>query len=171
MKQIETCEYWDGNASMPVSIDDGGRAEAGFKGRAGDCVARAIAIASGRPYREIYEILARETGNQRAGARGKRAASARSGINTGRKWFKDQMRAWGFTWTPCMAIGSGCKVHLLRGELPAGRLVVALSRHYTAVVNGVVHDTFDPHRTTLWCKDGVTGMSHRCVYGYWTFAT
>jgi hypothetical protein len=35
--------------------------------------------------------------------------------------------------------------------------VVALSKHYAAVVDGVVHDLYDPSR------DGT-----RCVYGYWT---
>ena len=55
-----------------------------------------------------------------------------------------------------MFIGSGCKVHLRNDELPAGRLIVCLSRHYTAVIDGVIHDTHDPSR-------GGT----RCVYGYW----
>ena len=39
------------------AYDDGGRAAAGFKGEAGDCVTRAIAIATGRPYREVYDAL------------------------------------------------------------------------------------------------------------------
>jgi len=42
---------------------------------------------------------------------------------------------------PTMAIGSGCKVHLADGELPPGRLVVSVSKHYTAVTDGVIHDT------------------------------
>ena len=37
--------------------NDGGRAEAGFKGKTGDCVARAVAIASGLPYKEVLESL------------------------------------------------------------------------------------------------------------------
>ena len=56
-----------------------------------------------------------------------------------------------------MAIGSGCTVHLRADELPPGRLIVGVSRHTTAVINGVVHDTHDPTR-------GGT----RCVYGYWS---
>lgn len=57
-----------------------------------------------------------------------------------------------------MQIGQGCKVHLRADELPQGRLVVSLSKHHSAVIDGVVHDTFDPNR------DGT-----RCVYGYYTF--
>ena len=55
-----------------------------------------------------------------------------------------------------MAIGQACKVHLSSDELPSGRLVVSVSKHVTAVIDGVIHDTHDPGR------DGT-----RCVYGYW----
>ena len=37
-----------------------------------------------------------------------------------------------------MHIGSGCKVHLRDGELPSGRLVVSVSKHMVAVVDGVI---------------------------------
>ena len=141
-------------------FDDGGRSAAGFKGSAGDCVARSVAIASGLPYAEVYSVLANGRGDQRATKRGgKKSRSARNGINTGRKWFKDYMERLGFKWTPTMQIGSGCKVHLSADELPAGRLIVSVSRHYTAMIDGVIHDTFDPSR------DG-----SRCVYGYWSRA-
>lgn len=76
----------------------------------------------------------------------------------------------GFVWTPTMSIGSGCKVHLVAGELPMGRLVVRVSKHVTAVIDGVVHDTFDPQSSTMWFgTDGnLERTSERCVYGYWT---
>jgi hypothetical protein len=54
-----------------------------------------------------------------------------------------------------MQIGSGCKVHLRKDELPSGRLIVKLSKHLTTVIDGVIHDTFDPSRG-----------GNRCVYGY-----
>lgn len=34
---------------------DGGRKEVGFKGKAGDCGVRALAIATGMNYKEAYE--------------------------------------------------------------------------------------------------------------------
>lgn len=139
-------------------FDDGGRATAGFKGKAGDCVARAIAIAARLPYSDVYARLASETGNQRAGKSGKRAASARDGINTSRKWFKDYMAEIGFRWVPTMTVGQGCKTHLRADELPGGRLVVAVSKHYTAVIDGILHDTHDCSRNGA-----------RCVYGYWVW--
>ncbi len=162
-------QYWGGKQAMPHIRDDGGRAAAGFKGSAGDCVCRAVAIASGRPYAEVYKALANGEGSQRATRRvGKRARSARNGVYVKRKWFRDYMASLGFTWVPTMRIGSGCQVHLLAGELPQRRLVVALSGHYTAVIDGVIYDTYDPTRCGLVNENGVTRLSHRCVYGYWT---
>lgn len=150
--------------------DDGGRSAAGFKGSAGDCVARSIAIASGRPYAEVYAALAAGTGSQRASKRTpKRSASARSGVNVRRKWFRDYMASIGFTWVPTMRIGQGCTVHLDAAELPAGRLVVSLSGHYTAMIDGVIRDTHDPRRQimTQYPDGAIEWHNKRCVYGYW----
>jgi hypothetical protein len=139
---------------MKHVYNDGGRAASGYRGKTGDCVCRAIAIASGRPYAEIYARLAKETGAQRAGKRGgKRAASARSGITVTRKWFKEYMRELGFEWIPTMKISSGCKVHLREDELPMGRLVVSLSGHYAAVIDGVLLDIYDCSRDGTRCVE------------------
>jgi hypothetical protein len=166
-------------------FDDGGRALSGRKGFAGDCVCRAIAIAAELPYDDVYKRLAKERGEQRVTSRtGKKRASAREGINTRRKWFKDYMSELGFEWVPCMSIGSGCKVHLTADELPRGRLIVAVSKHYTAMIDGVIHDTHDPRREVhcienyhgqelkpgQWLhplRDRICWIERRCVYGYW----
>jgi hypothetical protein len=143
--------------------NDGGRAAAGFNRLAvhGDCVARSVAIASGRPYAEVHAALAAGNAAERITKRTGRHAGKRSadhGIHVKRKWFKTYMASLGFTWVPTMEIGGGCKVHLRADELPTGRLVVQVSKHMCAVVDGVVHDTHDPSR------DGT-----RAVYGYWVF--
>ncbi len=138
--------------------NDGGRLNAGYKGETGDCVARAITIASGRPYQEIYDALANGNSTQRKSkySRGPKRRTAAEGINTTRQWFKDFMKRLGFEWVPTMFVGQGCKVHLDANELPSGRLVVAVSKHYTAVIDGVINDIYNPQRET-----------GRCVYGYW----
>jgi hypothetical protein len=150
--------------NMTWVFDDGGRAAAGFKGKAGDCVTRAIAIATGIPYREVYSAINEMAQDERGrfrfrrgahrGERGKQS-SARAGVY--RMTQDKYLLSLGWKWTPTMTIGSGCKVHLRADELPPGRLVVKLSRHSVAVVDGVVHDTYD-------CTRG----GARCVYGYWT---
>lgn len=140
--------------SLPWVYDDGGRQAAGWKGQAGDCVVRSIAIATDLPYNAIYETMSELIKSERKPKRAKRGSSARNGVHkvTCRKF----MTELGWTWFPTMGIGTGTTVHLRDGELPLGRLVVACSKHWTAVIDGVIHDTHDPGR------DGT-----RCVYGYW----
>lgn len=139
-----------GPGGLPFVQDDGGRAAAGFQGTAGDCVVRAIAIASGLPYQQVYDSLhATMKDAKRAGDR-----SPRNGVP--KPLSREFMKWLGWQWTPTMLIGQGCKVHLRPGELPNGRLVVAVSRHLVAVIDGVIHDTSD-------CSRNGT----RCVYGYW----
>jgi hypothetical protein len=136
--------------------NDGGREAAGFKGSTGDCVTRAIAIATGKPYREVYDALnalAKEKEKRR------RKSGKKSNSRTGvfRKVYEAYLLNLGWVWTPTMQIGSGCKVHLRADELPRGRVICRLSRHVVAVIDGVAHDTHDPTR-------GGT----RCVYGHFT---
>jgi hypothetical protein len=135
--------------------DDGGRAAAGFKGKTSDCVTRAVAIVTGRPYREVYDLINSLALAERPRGKKKRS-SARTGVQ--KPTTKRLMEKLGATWTPTMLIGSGCKVHLCREELPSGRIVASVSRHVVAVIDGVVHDTHDSTRG-----------GKRCVYGYWTF--
>ena len=136
---------------MKFIRDDGGRAAAGFKGEARDCVCRSVAIATGRPYREVYGSLNAIAKDERP--RNGRRSGSRTGV------FKATTRRFieslGWRWVPTMRIGQGCTVHLREGELPSGRLIVSVSRHVTAVIDGVIHDTHDPSRG-----------GERCVYGY-----
>ena len=145
---------------MEFNFNAGGRADAGYKGRTGDCVTRAVAIAAELPYKQVYDRLADGNATQRVTKRIKksraRARTASKGINTTRKWFKDYMKSLGFKWVSTMGIGTGCKVHLKADELPKGRVIARVTRHYCAVIDGVINDTYDPSR-------GET----RCVYGYW----
>ena len=102
---------------IEINFNDGGRADAGFKGKTGDCVARAVAIAAGLPYKEVYDRLAEGNATQRVskrtrGLKKNGVKTASHGINVTRKWFKDYMKELGFEWIPTMQIGSGCKVHL-----------------------------------------------------------
>lgn len=132
---------------MQWVYDDGGRSRY-YKGSAGDCVTRAIAIATEQDYKQVYLELARMN-KRRTGKR-----SARDGVS--REDIKAYMAGLGWVWVPCMGIGTGCQVHMREDELPSGRIVCSLSRHIAAVVDGVLHDTYDSSR-----------CGTRCVYGYW----
>jgi hypothetical protein len=139
---------------MKFQYDDGGRRASGYVGETGDCGCRAVAIATGYPYDEIYKAINQEAHCERFGKRKRGVSSARTGVYG--QTMKRLMARLGWIWTPAMGIGTGCTVHLRDGELPMGRLVVSVSRHYVCVIDGVIHDTYDPSRG-----------GNRCVYGYW----
>lgn len=132
-------------------FDDGGRGAAGYKGYARDCACRSIAIVTNIPYQEVYDSLNAFSSTERCRKRSR--SSARNGV------YKATLRRYlerlGFVWIPTMHVGSGCTVHLRAQELPEGRLVVCVSRHITAMIDGVIHDSHD-------CSRNGT----RCVYGY-----
>lgn len=135
--------------------NDGGRLQAGLTGRSGDCVARSIAIATGKSYIDVCNDLDELAKSERTGKRKRGISSARTGVYKGT--FNKYMKTLGWHWTPTMQIGQGCKVHLRADELPRGRLIVKVSRHVTTMIDGVIHDTHDPSR-------GGT----RCVYGFFS---
>ena len=139
---------------MRFQYNDGGREAAGYRGKTRDCVVRAIAIATSSPYQEIYDLVAGKSTTERT-VRGRSKSSARNGVH--KKTFKTLLADLGWQWVPVMSIGSGCSMHMTDGELPSGRVIVSLSKHLAAVIDGVLHDTDD-------CSRGGT----RCVYGYWT---
>lgn len=145
---------------MKWVLDDGGRAAAGFKGHAGDCTVRAVAIATGLPYQQVYDdlfALQKEHADWRR-SKGKRvrgSLSPRNGV--WKEVTKGYLTDLGWVWTPTMRIGSGCQVHLRPDELPSGTVIVQCSKHLATVIDGTIRDTHDPSR------DGT-----RCVYGYWT---
>lgn len=140
---------------MEWIYDDGGRSKYFKAEHVGDCVCRSISIATDSDYKEIYDLINQLSKNERKGKRKKKISNARSGVykTTSHKILEDL----GWTWHPTMTIGSGCKVHLRREELPCGTLIVKLSKHLTCVKNGIIYDTYDCSR------EGT-----RCVYGYYT---
>lgn len=155
---------------MQFIYNDGGRTAAGFKGTTGDCVTRAIAIVTGIPYIEVYDALNKLATKERTGKRKKKISNARSGVY--RSTYHKYLISLGYTWTPTMLIGQGCKVHLRASELPSGRLIVTVSRHLTAVIDGVIHDLYNPQREGCYSQmiNGVqtaVPTPGRCVYGYY----
>lgn len=139
---------------MTYQFNDGGRAAAGFKGKTGDCGVRAIAIATGQPYRDVYDAINESCKTVKVAARKRGHTSARTGLH--KEHMHSYLSALGFKWVPTMLFGKGCTHHVKASELPSGSLVLNLSKHFAAFIDGVLHDTYDSSR------DGT-----RCVYGYW----
>ena len=125
------------------AYNDGGRAAAGFKGRCGDCGVRAMAIALDLPYKAVYRELAQA--NKDAG--GKR--SARDGMM--KDVYAKVLTRHGWVWKSAPKF-DGRKARY--SDLPPGRHIARMARHFAAVIDGVLHDSWDSR--------------HKMVYGYWT---
>lgn len=141
--------------------NDGGRLGAGYAGSAGDCVTRAIAIATEQKYQTVYDALYATADEHLATKRdrtarslAKRGTSPRNGVP--RKVYEKYLKELGWEFVPTMRIGTGCRVHLVEDELPRGRIIARVSKHLCAVIDGTIHDTHDPSRAGT-----------RCVYGYY----
>ena len=108
-----------------------------------DCVIRAIAIATEQDYTKVLNDFKKLMDKAPYKGVPKKIT---------RKYLKDI----GWRWIPTMSIGQGCKIHLKENELPSGRIICKVTKHITAVIDGVINDTYD-------CSRNET----RCVYGYW----
>lgn len=121
------------------AYDDGGRVAAGYKNPSGDCVCRAVAIASGRPYTEVRDRLRIGTGRVR---HSKRRASPDNGIPVLKRWFILLMEEFGFNF-------------VRKSDIPdTGRIVVITRTHAFAVIDGTARDTH------------MSGLADR-RFGYW----
>ena len=103
----------------------------------------------------VYKQLNDIASTERKGSRKAGKSNARTGVY--RTTYERFLKSIGWVWTPTMFIGKGCTVHMRRDELPPGPLIVSLSGHLSAIIDGVEYSTFRSDR------DGT-----RCVYGYWS---
>lgn len=154
---------------MEWIYNDGGRSAAGYKGDTGDCVCRAFAIATERPYKEVYDLINEYAKSERTGSRKRGKSNARTGVY--RNTEKKLAAHYGFKWIPTMKIGEGCKVHLTAEELPKGTIIVAVARHLVCVKDGVIYDTYNSSIKQHYDTDGnLITNDRRCVYGYFVKA-
>lgn len=130
---------------MELNWNDGGRFSSGFVGLAGDCVVRAIAIATGLNYRDIYAEIGKAS-----------EKTPRNGVRTTVAADFLAARHWRYT------------DRLLRpftaALLPRGIVIVHLISednrrhgHFCTVINHVIHDTWNP-----------SDDDQLLVAGYWT---
>ena len=132
---------------MKWIYDDGGRNKY-YKGNTNDCVCRAIAIANNLNYKKVYDLINNYSKNNKD--------NSNSRIGVSKNIIFKILTDLGWTWIPTMKFGTGCKVHLKEDELPNDKVIIAkLSKHLTCIINGIIHDTYDPSRN-----------GRRCVYGF-----
>ena len=134
--------------------DDGGRGKYFPKKAGGDCVCRAIAIVAGMDYMKVYNMLKENM-----------KCNPDRGINCNDRRFRKLMDRLGFRY----GVAPGRAAILRAGELPSkGRYVCLTKRHAIAVIDGVVHDTFDSRFSySLFGKR----VKERTIYGYFKYDT
>jgi hypothetical protein len=139
-------------------MSDGGRSIY-FQGTAGDCGTRAICNATGMDYKEVYDSLQRISKNWGKKATKRNLQIRNNSVRNGtymevmRYYLEEEL---GWTWVATSGIGVKTAVHVRGDELPKGALIVRVSKHYTAMVDGVLIDNHDCSR-----------QGTRKVYGYW----
>ena len=143
---------------MNFIFNDGGRKEAGYKGSADDCAARAMSIALNIPYKTAYSELAKENKDH-----GKaKAKSARNRIS--KEIYSEVLKrhGWVWVWAPTFKVLEGYKNSegkVLFGrkakckDMPLGTVIARQAFYHVAVINGIPQDTWD--------------CSEKTVYGYW----
>ena len=151
----------------------------------GDCVVRAFAIALYGPdveehqYKHVYKDycrLIREWAfDGRSNAMKRLYRDGTRHTKPDYPPHKDVIKAYaeenGFTWTATAGghLQGGPPtetVHVRPDELPGGRLVLVLSKHYSAFIDGKLYDSWDTSVSRHVEADG--GRGWRMVYGYYT---
>jgi hypothetical protein len=126
--------------------DDGGRAAlAHVFPRHGGCVARAIAIATGKKYYEVHNDLGALCAlywndpalrfSHLGGCHHQQPPSPDGGIPDHITRLYLGTLHWQWTSTN--------KARLHRCDMPMGRIIVSVSKHLVALIDHVVHDTYD----------------------------
>ena len=134
------CHDKRGNRFMllPYVYDDGGRSNYFKAKNVNDCVCRAVSIVTGGDYREVYDQIRFYTGD-----------SPGRGVRVRSQAFKNLMVSLGFKFG---VVSYDNLARLRMGEIPnKGRLVCCTKSHAIAVIDGVVHDTYDS-RFNKWGK-------------------
>ena len=141
---------------IDFQYDDGGRAAAGYRGKTGDCVVRAIAICAGQDYRTVYLTMAEHmkrngyaaSGNAYAIRERNRKAPRRKGQLTARRVQDCVLEFYGFQ---KVRLPAGARPTFTEAHRRYGDCIVGTTKHAAAVVDGALRDIFDG-RTYEWAK-------------------
>ena len=123
---------------IKYQYNDGGRKAAGYKGQARDCVCRAIVIATGLDYKEVYKYLA-QLHYERFGTK-----TARNGTDN-----QDTLKAMKHFGFEKVSLIDRLKPTYTQAFGEFGNCVVKTTRHVAAIKDGALQDTFDG-RTYEW---------------------
>ena len=138
------------------TYNDGGKIASSYsRKRTGDCVCRAIAIATKIPYREVQNIMWQHIRRERKGKHKKNKSHPMHGVH--KPTIHRILKSLGWKWHPTTSRKQGCTNLLHTEKLPKGAAILSLARHTSAVMERILHDTCD------WSQK----PGERTIYGYW----
>lgn len=134
----------------------------------GDCVTRAIALATGKDYMEVYKSL-KELAKLESikKHRGGKRSSVRDGVY--KETWKKYLEEIGWVKVSTMKKGDPRRVHLTEEECPKDAVcIVQLSKHLVCLKNGIIYDTYNCSEKTYYDMYGELCMNNeRVIYSYW----
>lgn len=134
--------------------NDGGRKDAGYKSIVGDCVVRAIAIATNQSYQLTYNAINEFSKREYKSKLKPFRSSSKSGVY--KCTYDRYLKHLGWKWIPLMSFTTKTRYKMNRNDIPKGRIIVKTYRHLTAVIDHVIHDLHD-----------YSNNGNRCVHGYY----
>ena len=133
---------------LSYEYDDGGRRDAGYKGDTGDCVVRAIAIVTGKPYKEVYRVMATEMKAHGYTASGNAYATSEKKLKTPRKRGqltvrKVQDKVKGMFGFKKVSLSRGVRPTFEEAHREYGDCLASTTKHVVALKDGALRDTWD----------------------------
>lgn len=156
---------------LKFNSNDGGREAAGFKGKTGDCVTRAIAIATGRDYSSVRKDLMGATSDFRSASKSRAARNAKSNSvrnGTLNKVYQPYLESIGWKRIALQKFGDSKRYYMTTDDIPMGTVIIEMRKHLVTVIDHVVQDTWDSRTTKKWI-DGVPTNEDtpRTITAYW----
>ena len=129
---------------LEFHYNDGERKDAGFRGMTGDCLFRAIAIATGLPYLDVYSNVSSTMKNHGYRASGNAYLQTRAlrkpGMLPVRAVQSLVLMDYGFAKVP---LPPGPRPTYAQAFQQYGTCIVSTKGHVTALMDGALQDTFD----------------------------
>lgn len=154
---------------MKWNYNDGGRSQY-FKGSTRDCVTRAIAIATGKDYKEVYDRL-KQLCKESTKYKEEAGKLVRDGtpIPIVKKYLEDEL---GWKWVSTINTKTKERMHLVEEEIPNGTFIARLTKHLVCVKDKVIEDTWNCSEKTYYDEYGDLQVNDsRMIYGYWIAPT
>jgi hypothetical protein len=170
--------------ALPYNHTDGGRHAAMYveneiepRVNKGDCVTRAIAIATGTPYAEVYEDIKYLCDTEEP-IRYEKKSDVNNGVNN-RIWapyVEEYFNVASSYKSPAMfdvtdvgeqPINDCGHFHLDADEFSEGTFIVEIWGHLLAIIDGVLHDSWDSNGNYKHSSKRTQCEGRHIVFGWW----